>query len=691
MFRRLFSSVITAIMILMPLLGIGVSSGVASAATSIPEDMQLVNEFYLAKYSLTYQRYQQFFGQAKVLGGQLTQYIDRSGGQVALIGAHYPDINPSNAIGLSQAAANGIVDRQIGSAGSRQVDLMINPANGRFFYWVETLRADSRWVFWIDAASGGVVNKYNALAHGCDGASAPCGFGVAFDDGDNSDIKDLSNLTTQDGSTYILKSLEGRQETHDQGSSRKPFLGPIAEDDDNSWIILGDESPSQGALIDAHYYAYVTDKYFMEQFDYDWVLEAGKFAGLSSMVIHAHYSKNYNNAFWNGRYVGIGDGDQSSFRELTPLDVVAHEFTHGVTDFTSDLIYQNESGALNEAFSDMMGSSAEYFAEFHPDGNLEPADSLEPDMYIGEDLDLRGDTAPGFRNMKDPTEDGDPSHYTDRYTGSSDNGGVHINSGIANHWFYLLAFGGQNADPDRASGTDVQGIGLVKDEQDKKDGTLRAEDIAFLGFIALANDADFCDARTATLDVAGNYQSNVADAWDEVGVDDTLCNSSTANSSPTAKFSFSTSGLTVNFTDESSDSEGSVNKWNWDFGDGNSSTDQNPIHSYSASGSYDVTLTVTDDQGANDSTSMSVQVAELSGFNLSAIGYKVKGIKHADLTWSGANSTHVDVFRDEVKIDAVENFEFYTDNLGQRGGGSYTYYLCEANTSVCSNEATIVY
>lgn len=676
MFKRLFSTVVSTVMILIPFLGVSVSGSLAAEENAIPADMQLVNEFYLARYDLTYQRYQQYYGQAKVLGGQLTQYLDQSDTSVAVIGAHYTDIRPSNAIGFSKAAANGIVDREIGAAGNRQVDLMINPANGRYFYWVETLRAESRWVFWIDASNGAVVNKYNALAHSCDGVPAPCGFGVAYDDGDSTDIKDLSNVTTQDGSSYLLKSPDGRQETHDQGSSRKPFLGPIAEDDDNSWIILGDESPAQGALIDAQYYAFVTDQYFLQQHTYDWIGQAGVNAGLSSMVVHTHYSKDYSNAFWNGSYVGIGDGDQSSYRELTPLDVVAHEFTHGVTDFTSDLIYQYESGALNEAFSDMMGNSAEYFAE---DNGFEPGLSLGPDMLIGEDLDLRNDTVPGFRNMEDPTEDGDPAHYADRYTGSNDNGGVHTNSGIANHWYYLLAFGGQNADPDRASGTDVNGIGLAN-----------AEGIAFLGFTALQSNADFCDARTATLLVAGNYLSNVADAWDEVGVDAALCSSST-NSSPTADFSFTTNGLTVQFTDLSKDSDGTVDKWSWVFGDGNTSTNQNPEHNYTNSGNYDVILTVTDDHGATDSTMISVQVAELTGFNLSATAYKVKGIKHVDLTWSGTNSTDVDVYRDGINIATTSNSGSYTDNLDQRGGGSHTYYLCEAGSPICSNEATITY
>jgi Zn-dependent metalloprotease len=669
MIKKLIPTILTLILVLLPMMGVGAS---APTARSMPNDMQLVNEFHLAKYDLTYQRYQQFYGPAKVLGGQLTQYLDRSGSSVALIGAHYADINPSNAVGFSRAAAQGIVDRQIGAAGERQVDLMINPANGRYFYWVETQRADSRWVFWIDADSGGVVNKYNALAHNCGTQSAPCGFGVAYDDGDSDDIKDLTGLTTYDGSAYLLEN--DRQETHDQGSTRKPFLGPVATDGDDSWTIPGDESPAQPALVDAHYYAAVTDQYFKDQHTFDWVARAAA-SNISKMVIHAHYSKDYSNAFWNGRYVAIGDGNQTSYRELTPLDVVAHEFTHGVTDFTSDLIYQNESGALNEAFSDMIGNSAEFFAEAR---GLEPGLTLEPDWQVGEDLDLRKDTVPGFRNMADPTEDGDPSHYADRYTGGDDNGGVHINSGIANHWYYLLVNGGQNADPDRASGTDVSGIGLAA-----------AERIAFLGFTALESDADFCAARDGTISVADTHQANVQDAWDEVGVDDALCNS-TSNSDPNADFSFSADGLTVSFTDLSDDPDGTIASWSWNFGDTGSSSAENPSHTYSAAGTYNVTLLVTDNIGATGSISKDVFVSDGTGINLVVTGHKVRGWQKAELSWSGASSASIEVYRDGVLL-ITTNENPYIDNIDQRGGGSYGYQVCEPTTGTCSNEVTITF
>ncbi len=504
-----------------PLSGFRALRGEAAADFDLPGDVELVTRFELSAYGLTYERYQQIFGEAEadVLGGQLTLLL-RAGVAQNAIGAHYPAIDPTNSVNLTAADARQKAAGDVGRGGERIVTLMIQPEAGRYFYRVETRRADERWIHWIDAGDGAIFNRFNAIMHSCDGAAAPCGFGVQYTE-DSGDVKDLSGLTTPNGSEYLLLASDGRQETHDQGSTNRPFLGPVASDADDSWVLLGDESPAQQALVDAQYYANVTDDYFLAVHGYDWVAEATAAGANDRMEIHAHYTKDYNNAFWNGEYIALGDGDQSTFEELTAMDVVGHELTHGVTDFTSDLIYEDESGALNESFSDILGSSMEYWAE---SGGLEPATTLEPDWLIGEDFDLRGDTVPGFRNMADPTEDDDPSHYDDRYTGGDDNGGVHTNSGISNHWFYLLVNGGQNADPNRASGTDVAGIGLEA-----------AEDIAFLGFTALPADATFCEARASTIAVVGSYDANVTDAWDEVGVENALCGGATEpTATPTA-------------------------------------------------------------------------------------------------------------------------------------------------------------
>jgi serine protease len=163
------------------------------------------------------------------------------------------------------------------------------------------------------------------------------------------------------------------------------------------------------------------------------------------------------------------------------------------------------------------------------------------------------------------------------------------------------------------------------------------------------------------------------------------------NQPPTADFSYTTDGLTVTFTDASSDSDGTVVSWSWSFGDGNTSTAQNPTHTYAAGGPYSVGLTVTDNDGATGSTSKTVTVTAPGAISLSATGYKVRGLQKADLSWSGATSTSVDIFRDGAKIATVSNSGTYTDNIDQRGGGSYVYRVCAAGTTTCSNTATVTF
>ena len=164
------------------------------------------------------------------------------------------------------------------------------------------------------------------------------------------------------------------------------------------------------------------------------------------------------------------------------------------------------------------------------------------------------------------------------------------------------------------------------------------------------------------------------------------------NAAPTAAFSTSCTDLGCSFTDASSDSDGSIASWSWSFGDGATSTVQSPSHTYAAAGTYTVTLTVTDDGGATGSTSQSVTVtAPAANITLTANGYKAKGAHTIDLSWSGATSTNVDIYRGGSLLVTTPNDGAYTDATSNKGSGSYSYQVCAAGTSTCSNTETVVF
>jgi Zn-dependent metalloprotease len=158
------------------------------------------------------------------------------------------------------------------------------------------------------------------------------------------------------------------------------------------------------------------------------------------LVATVHYKEDYDNAFWNGQQMVFGDGDGEIFNRFTiAVDVIGHELTHGVTQYESNLLYLGQSGALNEHLSDVFGSLVKQY----PNQTADQADWL-----IGAGLFTSNVKGEALRSMKEPGtayddpvlgKDPQPGHMSDYVRGPRDNFGVHINSGIPNHAFYLAA------------------------------------------------------------------------------------------------------------------------------------------------------------------------------------------------------------------------------------------------------------
>jgi Zn-dependent metalloprotease len=154
-----------------------------------------------------------------------------------------------------------------------------------------------------------------------------------------------------------------------------------------------------------------------------------------------HYGRQYDNAFWDGGQMVFGDGDGQVFGRFTAsLSVIGHELAHGVTQYTADLVYEGQSGALNESVSDVFGA----LVEQHSRGQS----AAEATWLIGEGLFTDEVQGSALRSMKAPGtaydddvlgKDPQPATMDDYVDTAEDNGGVHLNSGIPNHAFYLVA------------------------------------------------------------------------------------------------------------------------------------------------------------------------------------------------------------------------------------------------------------
>ncbi|MEU6055821.1 M4 family metallopeptidase [Streptomyces xanthochromogenes] len=257
--------------------------------------------------------------------------------------------------------------------------------------------------------------------------------------------------TTQSGSSYTLTDASrGGHKTYNL-DHQQDGTGTLFSQDNDTW---GDGKTTNAATAgaDAAYGAQATWDFYRNTFGRSGIKNDGKAA-----YSRVHYGNAYVNAFWDDSCfcMTYGDGTNDS-DPLTSLDVAGHEMSHGVTSNTAGLEYSGESGGLNEATSDIMGTGVEFAAN----NSADPGDYL-----IGEKININGDGKP-LRYMDKPSKDGGSADYWSSSVGGED---VHYSSGVANHFFYLLSegsgaktIGGVDYDSPTKDGSKVTGIGRDK-------------------------------------------------------------------------------------------------------------------------------------------------------------------------------------------------------------------------------------
>ena len=285
--------------------------------------------------------------------------------------------------------------------------------------------------------------------------------------------------TSISGSSYILSDVSRGNgiQTYDMNTGTNYSNAVNFTDNDNNWTSAeyNNAAKDNGAL-DAHWGAEKTYDYFSSVHNRNSFDNQG--AAIRSYV---HFDNAYDNAYWNGSVMTYGDGSGTYFDILTSLDVAAHEIGHAVCEKTANLAYQKESGAMNEGFSDIWGACIEYYAA--------PGKST---WLIGEDIERRAGHE-ALRSMNDPNSEGQPDTYGGTYwknvnctpTDQNDYCGVHTNSGVLNHWFYVLAVG-KSGTNDLGDAFNVTGISIDK-----------ASRIAYrLESVYLSANSTFANART---------------------------------------------------------------------------------------------------------------------------------------------------------------------------------------------------
>ncbi len=407
----------------------------------------------------------------------------------------------------------------------------------------------SRSEVYVDANNGDILYTNNLIQHSDSTGSA------------NTKYSGTQTITT-DLFSSIFRLRESSRglgiETYDMNNSTNYNSAIDFIDSNNIWNNI---NPQQDEVAtDAHWGLEMTYDYYLNRHNRNSIDGNGY-----KLKAYVHYDNAYANAYWNGQFMTFGDGN-SSMGPLVALDIVGHEITHGLTSNTADLDYQDESGAMNEGFSDIFGTAIEFYAK--------PATA---NWLMGEDIGI------ALRSMSDPNSKGDPDTYmgVNYFTGTADNGGVHTNSNVLNYIFYLMSDGG-NGTNDNNDIYSVNGVGIDT-----------AGQIAFRALtVYLVNTSQFADARfyfiKSAIDLYGACSGPVettTNAFYAGGIGGQYVSGVHANFSSNLT-SYCQPPAAITFENTSNNGE----YFHWDFGDGDTSNIFNPTHTYTSFGSYTVKL-----------------------------------------------------------------------------------------------------
>lgn len=407
-------------------------SGTASAAKALKlggQEKLIARDVVKDAEGTVHTRYERTYGGLPVLGGDLVTHTAADGKLKSVDKATDAKIAVTSTTPKLKAAASA--RKVIYAAGENPVLAWETVKKG-----VQKDGTPSRIHTITDATTGKKLHSYEAVETGT---------------GNSQYSGEVEITTTKGGSGFELTDGErGGHKTYDlnQGTSG---TGELVTDDDDTWGD-GTGGDRQTAAVDAHYGAAKTWDFYKTALGRDGIAGDGKAA-----YSRVHYGENYVNAFWDDSCFcmtyGDGEGNKNA---LTAIDVAGHEMTHGLTSATANLDYAGESGGLNEATSDILGTSVEFFADNASDAG---------DYLIGEKIDINGDGTP-LRYMDQPSKDGSSADYWDENLGDLD---VHHSSGVANHFFYLLSEGsgkktvnGVDYDSPTSDGSELTGIGREK-------------------------------------------------------------------------------------------------------------------------------------------------------------------------------------------------------------------------------------